>query len=91
MTIDCENVIFNLVKIEFCNSVVQYLSHIGNSHVKASLAKVDALVKFPVPRCKKELINGWILQQFCIKLSTIVNLLNFLLKKNSKYNRNEIC
>ena len=90
------NLTVSLVKSEFCHAVVEYLGHIvGNGQVKPVFAKVDAIVKFPAPQCKRELkrflgMAGYY-RKFCPNFSTIANPLTCLLKKNSKFIWNETC
>lgn len=72
---------------QVCHAVVEYLGHV--------LAKVDAIVKFPVPQCKKELMRflgmAGYYRKFCPNFSTIANPLTCLLKKSSKFIWNETC
>lgn len=90
------NLTVSLVKTEFCHAIVEYLGHVvGNGHVKPVLAKVDAIVKFPVPQCKKELMRflgmAGYYRKFCPNFSTIANPLTCLLKKSSELIWNEAC
>ena len=60
------NLTLNLSKSEFVQATVQYLGHVvGQGYVKPVMAKVDAIVKYPVPKTKKQLMrffrNGWFL------------------------------
>ncbi|XP_062610561.1 uncharacterized protein LOC134272333, partial [Saccostrea cucullata] len=90
------NLTVSLTKTEFCHAVVEYLGHIvGNGHVRPVFAKVEAIVNFPAPRCKKELMRflgmAGYYRKFCPNFSTIANPLTCLLKKNSKFIWDESC
>ena len=69
----------NLAKTEFCHATVTFLGHlVGQGQVKPLEAKVNAISKFPVPKCKRQLMR------FLVWLATIGNsvkisqvLLNF--------------
>ena len=48
----------NLAKTEFCHATVTFLGHlVGQGHVKPLEAKVNAISEFPVPKCKRQLMQ----------------------------------
>ena len=52
------NLTVNLVKSEFCHATVEYVGYIvGQVQIKPVKAKVEAIVSFPVPKSKKELMR----------------------------------
>ena len=90
------NLTVSLMKTEFCHAVVEYLGHIvGNGHVRPVFAKVNAILNFPAPQTKKELMRflGMVgyYRKFCPNFSTIANPLTCLLKKNNKFIWDQSC
>jgi hypothetical protein len=75
---------------------VEYLGHIvGNGKVKPVTAKVEAVVNFSTPACKKELMiflgMAGYYRKFCPNFSSIAYPLTNLLCKNSKCLWGESC
>ena len=67
-----------------------FLGHIvGNGQVKPTHAKIQAIVNYPVPKDKKELVRflgmAGYYRRFCHNFSLITAPLTNLLKKNQKY------
>lgn len=86
----------NLAKCEFAKATVKYLGKIvGQGQVKPVEAKVEAIVRFPVPSDRRELqrflgVVGYY-RSFCEKGSTTVEKLTNLLRKNTPFVWNEGC
>ena len=69
---------------------------VGEGHVLPRQAKVQAILDFPKPSNKRELMrflgmSGFIYRQFCANYSTLVAPLTNLLKKNTTYVWSEMC
>ena len=86
----------NLSKSEFCHAVVTFLGHIvGQGQVRPIDAKVKAILDFPEPTCKRQLMRflgmAGYYRKFCNNFSTIADPLTNLLKKGTKFHWNENC
>ena len=86
----------NLAKCDFLQATVEYLGHVvGQGCVRPIGAKVDAIVKYPVPTNKKELMRflGMIgfYRRFCYNFSTVVAPLTNLLQKKVQFLWTEKC
>ena len=80
----------NLVKSDFSKATLVYLGHVvGQGHVAPVNAKIDAIVKFPVPVNKRELMRflgmAGYYRKFCQNFSDIAAPLTNLLCKNVKF------
>ena len=83
----CEIILINLAKSEFGKATVEYLGHVvGQGQVKPINVKVDVILNFPVPKCKKDIMRflGMVsfYRKFCKNFSTIANP-DMLHKKSS--------
>ena len=90
------NLTVNLGKSEFCKATVNYLGHtVGQGQVKPIMAKVEAILQFPTPTNKKQIMRylGMIgfYRKFCSNFATVVAPLTQLLKKNSKFHWSVSC
>ena len=90
------NLVINLVKSELAQAHVTYLGHeVGQGCVKPREAKVQAILEYPVPNDKKQLMRflGMIgyYRKFCRNFSDVVCPLTRLLKKNVKFLWNDTC
>ena len=90
------NLTVSLMKTEFCHAVVEYLGHVvGNGQVKPVKAKVEAILNYSTPTCKKELMRflgmAGYYRKFCPNFSSIAYPLTNLLCKNSKFLWGESC
>ena len=93
------NLTVSLMKTEFCHAAVEYLGHyVGNGHVRPVFAKVNAInaiLNFPAPQTKKELMRflgmAGYYRKFCPNFSTIANPLTCLLKKKNKFIWDQTC
>ena len=80
----------NLVKSEFCRARVVFLGHVvGQGEVKPVSIKVQAIVQFPVPTNKHELMrflgmSGYY-RKFCRNFSVIAEPLTKLLRKYEQF------
>ena len=86
----------NLSKSEFGHAEVVFLGHVvGNGHVKPSDAKIQALLKYPVPQNKQELMRflgmAGYYRRFCSNFSVIISPLTNLLKKSQNYSWTANC
>ena len=86
----------NPAKCEFAHATVMYLGHVvGQGQVRPVQAKVLAVVQFPTPATKKELMLflGMVgyYRRFCKNFSSVVAPLTDLLKTNVKYVWSPIC
>jgi len=85
-----------LSKSEFGHAEVMFLGHVvGNGQVKPADAKIQALLKFPVPHNKQKLMRflgmaGYYCQ-FCHNFSLITAPLTNLLKKSQNYSWTSAC
>ena len=90
------NLSVNLVKGEFCHGTVEYMGHIvGQGQIKPLKAKVEAIISFPVPKDKKELMrflgmDGYY-RKLCSNCSTIAHSLINLLGKDKAFVWSEKC
>jgi len=86
----------NLAKSEFCRARVVFLGHIVSQGEVAPVAsKVDAILKFPIPTDKSEVmrflgIAGYY-RKFCYNLSTVAEPLTSLLQKQRKFMWSKDC
>ena len=90
------NLTVNLAKSDFLRATVEYLGHVvGQGCVKPIKAKVDAVVKYPSPTGKKDLMRflGMVgfYRKFCHNFSTVVAPLTNLLQKNIKFQWTDQC
>ena len=86
----------NLAKTEFYHAIVTFLGHlVGQGQVKPLEAKVNAISKFPVPKCKRQLMRflgmAGFYRKFCKNFSGIAEPLANLLKKSTKFKWNDKC
>ncbi|MCG8117700.1 MAG: RNase H-like domain-containing protein [Candidatus Thiodiazotropha endolucinida] len=86
----------NLAKSEFCHASLTFLGHVvGQGHVKPIDAKVEAISKFPIPTCKRQLMRflgmAGYYRKFCNNFSVIAEPLTNLLSKRTKFQWNETC
>ena len=82
--------VINLVKSEFCKVYVQYLGHlVGHGHISPVTSKVEAIIEFPRPSCKKELMRflgmASFYRKFCKNFSSVAVPLTRLLEKGQSY------
>ena len=80
----------NLMKSEFGKATVKYLGHIvGQGQVRPLDAKIQTIVKFPVPTSRKELARflgmAGYYRNFCLNFSEIAAPLTNLLSKKVKF------
>ena len=78
----------NLAKTEYFHATVTFLGHfVGQGQVKPLEAKVNAISKFPVPKCKRQLMRflhmAGYYRKICKNFSGIAEPLANLLKKSS--------
>ena len=90
------NLTINLTKSEFCQATVTYLGYVvGQGQVKPLTAKIDTIVKFPVPTNRKELMRflgmAGFYRKFCRNFSDVVACLTDLLGKNVKFQWTQNC
>ena len=86
----------NLAKSQISKAKVTFLGHvIGQGKVQPIHAKVDAIVNFPQPKTKKELMRflgmAGYYRKFCRNFSDVVSPLTNLLSKNAKFVWNGKC
>ena len=80
----------NLSKSEFCRARVVFLGHIvGQGEVAPVASKVDAILNFPIPRDKREVMRflgmAGYYRKFCFNFSTVAEPLTSLLQKKRKF------
>ena len=80
----------NLMKSEFGKATVKYLGHIvGQGQVRPLDAKIQTIVKFPIPTSRKELARflgmAEYYRNFCLNFSEIAAPLTNLLSKKVKF------
>lgn len=80
------NLTVNLAKCEFGRATVTYLGRVvGRGEVRPVQAKLEAVIDFPQPQSKKELMRflgmAGFYRSFCRNFSTVVALLTALLGK----------
>ena len=80
----------NLMKSEFGKATVKYLGHIvGQGQVRPLNAKIQTIVKFPIPTSRKELARflgmAGYYRNFCLNFSEIAAPLTNLLSKKVKF------
>ena len=80
----------NLMKSEFGNATVKYLGHIvGQGQVRPLDAKIQTIVKYPIPTSRKELARflgmAGYYRNFCLNFSDIAAPLTNLLSKKVKF------
>ncbi len=86
----------NLSKCEFAKAVITYLGKmVGQGHVKPVMAKVSAILDFPIPVNKRELrrflgMAGYY-RGFCYNFATVVSPLTDLLSTSRKFDWNARC
>jgi len=82
----------NLAKSEFCQARVVFLGHeVGLDEVKPVAAKVQAIVEFPVPRNKHELMRFLGMSGYYRKFVITAKPLTGLFKKREPFNWSENC
>ena len=86
----------NLTKSEFCHATIRYLGHIvGQGQTRPVSAKVEAILNFPIPRNKKELMRflgmAGYYRRYCQNFASIAEALTNLLKKDQKFVWSESC
>ena len=80
----------NLMKSEFGKATVKYLGHIvGQGRVRPLDAKIQTIVKYPIPTSRKELARflgmAGYYRNFCLNFSEIAAPLTNLLSKKVKF------
>ena len=86
----------NLAKSEFGCADIEYLGHVvGGGKVKPVNAKVEAILKVPIPQTRKQ-IRSFLgmagdYRKFCKNFSTIACPLTDLLKKNNRFDWTPSC
>ena len=80
----------NLMKSEFGKATVKYLGHIvGQGQVRPLDAKIQTIVKYPIPTSRKELARflgmAGYYRNFCLNFSEIAAPLTNLLNKKVKF------
>ena len=80
----------NLIKSEFGKATVKYLGHIvGQGQVRPLDAKIQTIVKYPIPTSRKELARflgmAGYYRNFCLNFSEIAAPLTNLLSKKVKF------
>ena len=80
----------NLMKSEFGKATVKYLGHIvGQGQVRPLDAKIQTIVKFPIPTSRKELARflgmAGYYRNFCLNFSDIAAPLTNLLSKKVRF------
>ena len=80
----------NLVKSEFGHAYVTYLGHVvGQGQVRPVDAKVKAVVDFPAPTSRREVMRfqgmAGYYRKFCKNFSTVAEPMTQLLKKDRKF------
>ena len=86
----------NLAKSEFGGATVSFLGHVvGSGHVRPLSAKVDAILAFPTPTNRKELMRflgmAGYYRRFCHNFSDVTAPLTNLLRKDVKFDWTEGC
>ena len=86
----------NLAKSQIAKAKVKFLGHvIGQGEIKPVHAKVEAVVNFPQPNTKRELMRflgmAGYYRKFCHNFSDIVSPMTNLLRKNVKFVWTERC
>jgi len=84
------NLTINVIKSEFCRAKVTFLGHVvGQGQVAPVSAKIKAIVKFPVPEDKKDLMRflgmAGYYRKFCHNFSSLAEPLTILLKGEVKF------
>ena len=90
------NLTINLNKSEFGHAEVTFLGHIvGSGQVEPISAKIQAIVNYPTPRDKQQLMRflgmAGYYRRFCCNFSLVTSPLTNLLKKNVKYEWTPTC
>ncbi|XP_076038313.1 uncharacterized protein LOC143023610 [Oratosquilla oratoria] len=90
------NLVLNLTKCEFVQAKVHYLGYvIGQGELAPPQAKVEAILRIPVPQTKKEICSfvGTIAfyRMFIYNFSSLIAPLTDLLKKGAKFQWTESC
>ena len=80
----------NLVKSDFGHAHVTYLGHIvGQGKVKSVTAKVEAIINYPVPRNKKEIMSflgmSGYYRKFSKNFASVCEPLTRLLSKDKEF------
>lgn len=80
----------NLGKSEFVQATVTYLGHVvGQGQVKPRQAKVEAVLEFPTPKSKKNIMSflglAGYYRKFCKNFAQLAEPLTRLLKKNTPF------
>ena len=80
----------NLVKSDFGDAHVTYLGHVvGQGQVKPVTAKVEAIINYPVPSNKKEIMSflgmSGYYRKFCKNFSSVCEPLTRLLSKHKEF------
>jgi len=84
------NLTVNLSNSEFCRARVVFLGHIvGQGEIAPVASKVDAIVNFPIPGDKREVMRflgmAGYYQKFCCNFSLVAEPLTSLLQKQRKF------
>ena len=90
------NLTVNLHKSEFCRARVVFLGHIvGQGEVSPVTSKVDAIVNFPTPMDKREVMRflgmAGYYRKFCCNFSTVAAPLTTLLQKRKEFLWSQKC
>ena len=88
--LDKANLVVNLMKSEFGKAKVTYLGHVvGQGQVLPREAKIQAILDFPIPSTKRELLRflgmSGFYRKFVPNYSTVVSPLTNLLKAKVKF------
>lgn len=86
----------DLSKTEFGQAQVTYLGHVvGRGQVQPVNAKVEAIIKFPRPENKKQLMRflgmAGYYRRFCSNFAAVTEPLTKLLSKKEKFNWSDQC
>ena len=90
------NLVVNLSKSDFCKAQVIYLGHeIGLGEVAPKMSNVQAIIDFPIPKNRKNIMQflglAGYYRKFVSNFSDLVYPISELLKKDSKFVWDESC
>ena len=86
----------NIAKCEFCHATLTFLEHVvGHGQIKLIEAKVEAILDFPVPTCKRQLMGflgmAGYYRKFYNNLSVVAEPLTNLLRKRMRFKWTSDC